>query len=322
MIEHPDAGHLATVLSRPTGPLGFGCGQLADAGDAAAAARLLEAAFDNGITYFDTARLYAEGRAEGILGEVFKDRRDQVIIASKAGILPASVWLTKRVTDKAVRTARRLPGLQSILPEPAPVHPTFNVFDRPRLQASVETSLRELKTDYLDVLLLHECQPEHAADEAVRAFADDLVRQGKVRAYGIAPRIDDALAIEQQGVAFGKIVQVASSAWQDTVSRLPPRADRLLITHSVLGQPFRDTLQKLRADEAAAASWRAALDIDPTDPQALARLILGHALQANPSGLVLFSTTNPDRIAHNMRAAQAPLPEAQVNQLAGLLAEL
>jgi D-threo-aldose 1-dehydrogenase len=322
MIAHPDARHLATVLSGPTGPLGFGCGQIADAGDRSSAIRLLETAFDNGITYFDTARLYAEGRAEGILGEVFARRRDQVIIASKAGILPVSLSLAKRVSDKAVRTARRFPGLKSILSEPAPVHPTFNVFDRPRLQASVETSLRELKTDYLDVLLLHECMPKHAADEEVRAFADDLVRQGKIRAYGIAPRIEDTLAIEAAGTAFGKVVQVASSAWQATVSRLPPRAGRLLITHSVLGQPFRDTVQKLRADDAAAARWRSVLDVEPTDPEAMARLFLGHALQANPSGLVLFSTTNPDRIAHNVRAAQMPQSSAEAGQLAGLISAL
>lgn len=309
-----------TLFSKPCGRLGFGSGLLLSAGDRQAAIRLLETAFDSGIGYFDTARLYAEGLAEGMIGDALSGRRDRVVLVSKAGILPTSRSLTRRVIDKAMHVSRKVPPLGAILPEPKPAEPTFGVFDVPRLRKSVETSLRALKTDYLDALLLHECTPENAADPDVRALADDLVKEGKVRTYGVAPRTEDALEIARRGIAFGPILQMADSAWDDTVARLPPASDRLLITHSVLGPRFRTVTQALRANQQMGDLWRATFDIDPANSADLARLFLRYALQRNPAGIVLFSTTNPDRIRENLRALEdAPLTPEQMARLPELL---
>ncbi len=322
MFEHAESTHIARVLSKPTGPLGFGCGLLSTVGSRSSAIRLLEAAFECGITYYDTARLYAEGQAEGMLGEAFSRQRDQVIVVSKAGILPTSRTLTKRVADKAVHLARKMPAFGAVLREPKPAEPTFGVFDIPRLRQSVETSLRELRTDYLDALLLHECTPEDARSPEIRTFVEDLVKEGKIRTYGVAPRAKDAVAIEREGIGFGPIVQLASDPWENNVERLPPRDGRLVITHSVFAKHFRSAIEHLRADTSAAARWRAAIDVDPTDEAAMARLFLGHALYSNPSGIVLFSTTNPERIRQNLDALSSPLPPDQLARLPAVLKSL
>lgn len=310
------------VLSKATLPLGFGTGMLYAVSDRPSALRLLETAFDSGIVYFDTARYYSDGISEGMLGEVFSGRRDQVILVSKAGILPPMRSLTKRVMDKAVHTARKVPFARRFISEPTYPGPTFHVFDIPRLRRSVEKSLRELKTDYLDALLLHECTAENAADSAIKAFAEKLVKEGKIRAYGVAPAIDEALAIEHRGIAFGTIMQFANSAWDDNIAHFSPRDGRLLITHSIFTTRLHDTLERLRGDEAAASRWRAAFDVDPGDAQAMAYLLLRHALYRNPSGMVLFSTTSPDRIRQNLRALDAPLSPPQAELLSEMLMAL
>lgn len=311
-----------TGLLKPTGPLGFGTGMLWSIRDRGRAVRLIETAFDSGISYFDTARLYADGLAEGMLGEAFSHRRDQVIVVSKAGILPVHRSLAKRVSDKLLHTARKAPPLRNVLPEPRYAEPTFGVFDIPRLRKSVETSLRQLRTDYLDALLLHECTTEDAANGEIREFVERLMEQGKIRAYGVAPRVEDALEIERRRISFGNIMQVASNAWEDTISRLPPHEGRLLVTHSIFTTRFRETLEKLNADASAASGWRAAFDVDPGDTAAMARLFLRHAMHRNPAGVVLFSTTSPDRIRENLRALASPLTPDQGDLLPKMLKAL
>jgi aryl-alcohol dehydrogenase-like predicted oxidoreductase len=315
MIFHPQADHVAKILSKPTGPLGLGCGQLLSAGDRKSALRLLETAFDNGIIYFDTARLYAEGLAEGMLGDAFARRRDKVILVSKAGILPTTRSLSKRISDKAVTILRKAPPLQSVLKAPKAAEPVFDVFDVPRLRASVERSLKELRTDYLDALLLHECTSGTAADPEIKDFAEDLVKQGKIRAYGVAPRAEDALEMQRKGIAFGAILQFANNVWEDNISYIPPRSDRLLVTHSVLGFRFKYVVDKLSMDKAAAERWRAQLDVEPSDVDSVAGLFLRQAIQANASGIVLFSTTNPERIRKNLRALEKPMSADEARML-------
>lgn len=310
------------ILPKATLPLGFGTGMLYAASDRPSALRLLETAFDSGIVYFDTARFYSDGLSEGMLGQVFSHRRDQVILVSKAGILPPMRSLSKRIADKAVHTARKVPLARRFISEPTYPGPTFHVFDIPRLRKSVETSLRELKTDYLDALLLHEPTAETAGDSAIKAFAEQLVKEGKIRAYGVAPAIEDALAIEQRGIVFGTIMQFASSAWDDNIAHFSARDGRLLITHSIFTTRLRDTLARLREDDAAAARWRAAFGVEPTDAQAMASLLLRHAVARNPGGMVLFSTTSPDRIRQNLRAADTPLSPPQAALLSEMLMAL
>lgn len=322
MSENPVANSGSTLLPQPALPIGFGTGMLHTAPDRKSALRLLETAFETGITYFDTARLYCDGRAEGMLGNVFSHRRDKVILVSKAGILPAYRSLADRISAKAEHTARKNSFLLRVVREPRRSEPTFGVFDVPSLRKSVETSLRELKTDYLDALLLHECTPQDASEGAVSAFAEELLKEGKIRAYGVAPRIEDALAMKTEGIDFGTVMQIASSAWDDNVAHFPPCYGRLLVTHSIFTRRLRRTIERLRGDEEATGRWRAAFDMEPTEPEAMARLLLRHAHHRNQTGVVIFSTTSAEHIRRNVRATDSPLTTEQAALLCKMLLAL
>jgi len=113
----------------------------------------LAAALDSGINFFDTADLYGFGESERLLGIAFSGRRDRVVIASKSGML-----------DPA--------GRQDF----APAH----------IAASLEGSLKRLRSDYVDLYQLHGPSPEQL--EGILEVMERLRRDGKARAIGISLR--------------------------------------------------------------------------------------------------------------------------------------
>jgi len=132
----------------------FGCMSLGD--DHAANAGLLHHAFDNGINYFDTADLYQQGANEETVGKAFRDRRDQVVLATKVG----NQW------------------------RPDGSGWDWNPSKSYILQA-VDKSLHRLQTEYIDLYQLHGGTLEDPIDETIEAF-EQLVQQGKIRYYGIS----------------------------------------------------------------------------------------------------------------------------------------
>lgn len=307
-------GAIERLLSRRSGPLGFGTGLLHQVNDPTSAVRLLRQAHEQGITYFDTARLYGEGRCEGLLGEAFSHMRGEVILATKVGILPPARDLATRLKGKIAATLRRLPVLSGVVPAPAIRWPEFGVFDPVRMQASLDTSLRELRTDHVDLLLLHECALEDVRRPEVQEFAEQTVRQGKARAWGVAPAPDAMLAIAASGAPLGDAAQY-DAALQPAFT-LPPK---LTITHSCLGARFQETLARLSQDEPFRDRWSAALSKEATSG-VIAQAFLAHAIRQNPGGLVLFSTTRPERLRSNLDAAALITAPDQAEAIAALIA--
>lgn len=115
----------------------------------------LQRAVDLGITLFDTSSVYGYGRSETLIGKAFARQRDKVVIATKAGF---RAWTEEPdFTPEAIRS-------------------------------SCEQSLQRLQTDYIDILQLHNPSVESVArGEAVGAL-EGLMRQGKVRAWGLSMR--------------------------------------------------------------------------------------------------------------------------------------
>ncbi len=134
--------------------IGFGCMSLKP-GDANNS-RLLQNAFDLGINYFDTADLYDHGQNEIIVGKALKEKRKELLIATKVG----NQWKE----DGS--------GWQ------------WNPTKKYILQA-VEASLQRLQTDYIDLYQLHGGTMEDPIHETIEAF-ELLVQQGKIRYYGIS----------------------------------------------------------------------------------------------------------------------------------------
>jgi len=136
----------------------------------------LHRAVDLGVNFFDTADVYGDGRSERLLAQLKRERKEQIIIATKAG---------RRLNPHVAEG-----------------------YTRANLTAFVERSLRNLETDALDLLQLH-CPPTQVyyMPEVFGAL-DDLVRQGKLRHYGVSvEKVEEAIkAIEYPGVQSVQII--------------------------------------------------------------------------------------------------------------------
>ncbi len=302
--------------------LGFGSGGLIHKADRRTSLRLLETALDAGIVYFDTARYYGFGGTEGILGELAARARDRMVVVSKAGILPGSRAISLRLVNRGVLLAHKaLPPARAWLRTPSAVAPRFNVFDPREFTASVETSLRELRTSHLDILLLHECTLADVSNEEFRALLQTLKRQGKIRAFGLATGIDETIHIAHTYPELASVVQVPSNIWDPSIRRLPARAGGLAVTHACFSGLDR-LLDRLTRDQRFAGRWTSLTQVEPQDRAGIARLLLAHALAANRDGIVLFSSTRPANIRSNVSAIRdSRVSAAQIEGLERLARE-
>lgn len=153
-MEHRPLGKSGLLVSDLClGTMVFGEETLRGAGQDSAT-RLIHRFLDAGGNHIDTANVYAGGRSEEIVGAAIKDRRDQVILATKV----------RHPTGRNLNDQ----GLS-----------------RYHMIRSVEASLRRLQTDGIDLLIAHAWDPLTPLEETLRAF-DDLVASGKVRYIGVS----------------------------------------------------------------------------------------------------------------------------------------
>jgi aryl-alcohol dehydrogenase-like predicted oxidoreductase len=135
-------------------PLVLGTMTFGDTVDLDGAAVIVDAALEAGITHIDTANGYAGGESERMLAGLLQARRDQVTLATKAGI-------------------------------PHPDAGDHSPLSAAGLRASVEGSLKRLGTDYIDLFYLH--QPDRAASLAeTLGTVAELVAEGKIGALGVS----------------------------------------------------------------------------------------------------------------------------------------
>ena len=131
----------------------------------------LRAGIDAGINFIDTAPAYGFGHGEEVVGEAIEGRRDQVVIATKCGLS----WNTTKGTlffvsdEKGKNEAGR--------------YRIHKCLDPDLVRADLETSLRRLRTDHVDLYLTH-WQDVTVPIEDTMALLLDLKKQGKIRAIG------------------------------------------------------------------------------------------------------------------------------------------
>jgi aryl-alcohol dehydrogenase-like predicted oxidoreductase len=167
---------------------GLGCARIGGIfqGNAGGFVNLVRAAYDGGITFFDTADMYSQGESETILGKAFRTDRHRVVIASKAGyVLPAQRRLIARIKPLVRPLIRLLKLRRSALPSMVRGAPTQN-FSSGYLREAVEASLRRLRTDYLDLYQLHSPSVEAVERAEWLPALEDLKRAGKIRHWGIS----------------------------------------------------------------------------------------------------------------------------------------
>jgi D-threo-aldose 1-dehydrogenase len=301
-------GHTGLETSR----LGFGCVQLTTHRDRREAVAILEHAFAEGITHFDVARAYGFGGAESILGEFLGGKRGQVTIATKFGLQPPSGLMgNRRIIDAARKALRPFPALLRRAKACGATLGKAGVFSPDAAVQSLETSLRELKTDYVDVLLLHEATWTEAASQPLIEALERQVSAGKVRHLGIASDFEKIGKDADQVPVLYPVLQFNDNLATQNLAHLIHDDQRGLITHSIF-KPARTLLSAIALRPDIAKELSLPMNVDLTDPRVVASLMLHYALRSNSHGIVLFSSTDPRHISANVRELEAPdFDEAQ-----------
>ena len=184
--------------------LGFGCSAVLGRVGRKDSLAALGAAYDAGITFYDTARSYGYGESEALLGEFLRGRRDSVVVSTKFGILPAQTsFLKKTVKPLARKVLRLIPSARKAVQKQIGAQFSANQFTVAVLRESVETSLRKLGTDYIDLLFMHSAPVSVLQQEDLLAAMQQMVGEGKVRRAGISSEpevIEAALKAEIAGL--------------------------------------------------------------------------------------------------------------------------
>jgi len=194
------------MRTRTLGPLevsvvGLGCNQFGGRLDEAATRPVVEAAIDSGVTFIDTADIYGgSGRSETILGNVLRGRRDEVVLATKFG---------KEMGDGATRRG-----------------------SREYIHAALEASLRRLQTDVIDLYQHHEEDPGTPLEETLGTL-DELVRAGKIRAYGTSNYEPETLRRARAIAGDSYVSEQSHYSWLDRAAE-----QELLPTCEELGLGF------------------------------------------------------------------------------------
>jgi diketogulonate reductase-like aldo/keto reductase len=241
-----------------------------EADDQADAVAAMRRAVDVGATHLDTAELYGDGRVEEMVGLALDGLRDRVFLVSK--VLPRNA--TRAGTVRAC-----------------------------------ETSLRRLRTDHLDLYLLHWRDGERL-DETIAAF-EDLRAQGKIRAWGVsnfdAADLDEALALAGPGtIACNQVLyHLLERSIEHAVIPWCERHHVAVVAYSPFGSgDFPARGPGARTLASIAAAHRAT-------PHQVALAFLTH----RPSVFAIPKSSHVDRVTENAAAAELVLSADEIAEI-------
>jgi aryl-alcohol dehydrogenase-like predicted oxidoreductase len=281
--------------------VGLGCNNFGGRLDEEGTRRVVDAALDVGVTFFDTADVYGnQGGSETILGRVLKGRRDQVVLATKFG---------GDMGDGATRRG-----------------------SRDYILGALEASLQRLQTDVIDLYQHHREDPDTPVEQTI-ATLDDLVDQGTIRAYGTSNyqpvNLERAKAVagpgyvseqseyswltrdaeeellptcERLGLGFIPYFPLASGLLTGKVSRDHPPADGTRLYGREIDAAKLDEVERLRAS--AEAHDVSLLDV-----------AIGGLLAVEPVVSVIAGATKPEQVRANAAAGAWEPTRGELDEL-------
>ena len=137
------------------------------------AKRMLKKAYDVGINFFETGDMYGKGKSEKLIGEVFKDMREEIVISTKYGYDFSNVEQIGH----------------SELPQK---------FDEDFTRKALRGSLERLQTNYLDMYGLHNPKLNHIRDDSIFDVLDSFIQDNSIRTYQVA--LGPAIGWTQEGI--------------------------------------------------------------------------------------------------------------------------
>ena len=196
--------------------------------DDAESIRTIHRALDLGVTHIDTAEIYGPFHSEEIVGEAIKGRRDEVVVATKFGLVSHS-------------------GRQGRVIDSSPAN----------VRAAIEGSLKRLGTDRIDLYYQHRVDPNTPIEDTVGVLAE-LVSEGKVLHIGLSEASPDTIR-RAHAVHPVAALQTEYSLWtRDPEAELLPLLRHLgigFVPYSPLGHGFL-TGQIRTVDDIPADDWR------------------------------------------------------------------
>jgi aryl-alcohol dehydrogenase-like predicted oxidoreductase len=241
-----------------------------DVGDARA---LLQRAFDQGVTVYDLSDVYGNGRSEVIAGVAFRERRDRVVLVTKAGYLTG------------------IDGAQQLFTQ------SPQCFEPGYLRTACELSLRRLQTDRIDVFLLHDPPRNVLESEELWCALEGLQRAGKIRHHGVSSSPEGALAAIQRGRA--EVVEVPFSLLAPQAAQeLFPLAEQkgvgvLARSPFAGGRLFQDAGKRFAS-------------LAAQGPQTLVQAALHYSLSQRAVASAVVGVMGAAELEENLAACQAP----------------
>ncbi len=286
--------------------LSFGLGPATDRSDAIA---LIRSAFEQGVTFFDTAEAYSQGANEDLLGEALQPVRDQVVIATKFGFKEGDVNL----------------GLDS----------------RPqRIREVADAALKRLRTDCIDLFYQHRVDPVVPMEDVAGAVRD-LIAEGKVKHFGLSEAGVDSIRRAHAVQPVTALQSEYSLWWREPEKEILPLCAELgigFVPFSPLGKGFLtgkiDATVEFGKDDFRSVVPRFAAEARRAN-QALvdriggiaaakhatpAQVALAWLLSRKPWIVPIPGTTKPARLRENLGAADLVLDAADQTSIAGALA--
>ncbi len=286
----------------PPSVLGYGTTSFMSADSTKERLALLDCALDAGITHFDTAAYYGYGEAERLLGEALQGKRDKVTITTKFGLEAGGLVKARWVNLAARRVLALVPGLKKVAAKARGAVSTGGQFDPVKAAASLDRSLQSLRTDYVDLFLLHEPQLDDASSGPLIEFLESEVARGRIRAYGCGGEWPRIAAIAEAGLATGRWLQFEDNAVARHIEQAAASGAKC-ITFAPFNNALKILVDWLGEKPGAQKAWSEELGVDCGDKEVLAGLLQASCHARNADGIVLFSSKNPARIKQAARIA-------------------
>lgn len=282
----------------------------------------VRAALDVGITTFDTADAYANGRAEKVLGKALKgERRESLVLLTKV------YWPT------------------------GPKGPNDSGLSRKHVMESIDASLRRLGTDYVDVYQAHRYDVETPVEETMQAFAD-IVRQGKALYIGVSEWTGEQIRFahdlsRELGFQVVSSQPQYSMLWRVIEHDVVPTSQDLGLSQIVFSPVAQGVLSGKYAPGAAAPKGSRAADTKGGDravrrlvdddellrrvqllrPVAaelgltLAQLAVAWVLQRDNVAAAIIGASRPEQVRENVKASGVVIPEELMTRIDEILGD-
>ena len=294
--------------------IGFGCmglnfayGTAMEKKDAIA---LLRSAFDNGVTFFDTAEAYGPFTNEEIVGEALAPIRDKVVIATKFGFKG---------------------GIPATGQDSRPEH----------IREVAEASLKRLKTDRIDLLYQHRVDTTVPMED-VAGTVKELIREGKVKHFGMSEAGEQSLRRAYAVQPVTALQSEYSLWWREPEQTVLPTCEELgigFIPFSPLGRgfltgkldatafgknDFRSNLPRFSAEARQANQTLVDLisKIANAKKATPAQIALAWLLAQKPWIVPIPGTTKLHRLQENLGSAEVELTDPDLAEIEGVLAQV